>query len=219
MRSISFSLTTDQVRDRTKTVTRRLRWKNLKPGTLLQGVVKAMGLKKGERQEKLEVIRVLSVRQEPLTALILKPVYGREETTKEGFPEGHPLHEPAAFVQMFCEHNRCEPDEVITRIEFDYPEVNLAHAFALKGYKNLDEAREDFDGGCIDFAGDFVDSLRPKARLAYFETPLNSRWRYHAALELDGWIHDLWADRAMPLDAFMARIGATEVDYPAEGEE
>jgi hypothetical protein len=47
MRLISFALTTGQIRNRTTTVTRRLWWKNLKPGTLLQPVEKAPGLKKG----------------------------------------------------------------------------------------------------------------------------------------------------------------------------
>jgi hypothetical protein len=52
-RNISFALTTDQVRSRTKTVTRRLGWKDLKPGTLLQPVVKAQGIPKGGKVEKI----------------------------------------------------------------------------------------------------------------------------------------------------------------------
>ena len=44
MRNISFSMTTEQVRRREKTVTRRLGWSDLKPGTILQAVEKAQGL-------------------------------------------------------------------------------------------------------------------------------------------------------------------------------
>ena len=45
MRHISFFLTQSQVRARTKSVTRRLAWKNVKAGDLMLGVVKAQGLK------------------------------------------------------------------------------------------------------------------------------------------------------------------------------
>ena len=40
MRNISFMLTTQQFRNRTKTVTRRMGWWNLKPGDILMGVEK-----------------------------------------------------------------------------------------------------------------------------------------------------------------------------------
>lgn len=61
MRNMSFSLTTPQMRDRTKTLTRRLGWYSLKPGDRVQAVVKGMGLKKGEKVERLCVIEVVSV--------------------------------------------------------------------------------------------------------------------------------------------------------------
>jgi hypothetical protein len=64
MRNISFMLTTDQIRSRTKTVTRRTGWANLVPGQLLRGVGKDMGLKAGEKDKELAVIRVVSVRPE-----------------------------------------------------------------------------------------------------------------------------------------------------------
>lgn len=40
MRSMSFMLTTDQVRNQTRTVTHRTGWAELKPWTLLRAVVK-----------------------------------------------------------------------------------------------------------------------------------------------------------------------------------
>lgn len=57
MRNISFQLTTEAIRNRTKTVTRRLNWLNLKPGDLLQGCEKCMGRRHGEPLVKLAVIR------------------------------------------------------------------------------------------------------------------------------------------------------------------
>lgn len=113
MRNMSFALTTEQVRNRTKTVTRRLGWSTLTPGTLLQPVVKGMGLKKGERVEKIGgPIRVVRVDREPL-ALILGRV---GDVAREGFPEMDGIW----FVDMFCEHNGCEPDDLVNRIEFEY---------------------------------------------------------------------------------------------------
>ena len=56
MRMISFFLTTPQFKTRTKDVTRRPGWKNLKAGDRLQAVVKAQGLKLGEHPVKLGVI-------------------------------------------------------------------------------------------------------------------------------------------------------------------
>jgi hypothetical protein len=46
-RYISFMLTQPQIRARTKTVTRRMGWKDLKPGTLLMAAEKCQGLGKG----------------------------------------------------------------------------------------------------------------------------------------------------------------------------
>jgi len=111
MRNMSFSLTTEQVRNRTKTVTRRLGWATAKAGDVVQPVVKGMGLKRGERVEKIGgPIRFLSVSRERLDCIKAYDVLS------EGFPEMAP-HE---FVEMFCEHNGCEASQIVTRIEFDY---------------------------------------------------------------------------------------------------
>lgn len=114
-RNISFALTTDQIRNRTKTVTRRLGWKNLKKGDILNACVKCMGLKKGEKPEKLCQIRVVDVEFEPLWALAGTP-YGTLEARKEGFP----AMTGKEFVSMFCENMRCQPETEVTRIEFEY---------------------------------------------------------------------------------------------------
>lgn len=109
MRLISFALTTDQFIDGTKDVTRRLRWKNLKAGTYLMAVRKAMGLKKGEKVERLGPIEVLSVRRERLDAIT------KRDVIREGFPEMSVLE----FIAMFCRHQPdTMPDTEVTRIEF-----------------------------------------------------------------------------------------------------
>jgi hypothetical protein len=114
---MSFMLTTEQYRNRTKTVTRRLGWQFLKPGAILNGVEKGMGLKKGEKVVKLGQHQVVSVRREPLRTMLDDLAYGTEECQKEGFPD----MTPQQFVEMFCQsHRGCEPGTVVTRIEFEY---------------------------------------------------------------------------------------------------
>ena len=109
---MSFALTTQAMRERRKTVTRRLGWGTLKPGQLVQAVVKGMGLKKGEHPEKICVIRIVDVKREPLDAICLYD----NDCELEGFPELIPLQ----FIRMFCEHNDCESWDNVTRIEFEY---------------------------------------------------------------------------------------------------
>jgi hypothetical protein len=122
MRLMSFALTTQQIRDRSKTVTRRIGWKDLPTGTLLQPVVKSQGLKKGERVERINgPIRTVNVREEPLRLLLEDREYGRREVDLEGFPELS-IEE---FVSMFLKSHRPSigqphPLDAITRIEFEY---------------------------------------------------------------------------------------------------
>lgn len=108
MRSISFALTTPQFLDGSKTVTRRLGWANLTPGTRLRAVEKAMGLKKGEHPKVLGEIEVVNVRRERL----------REITPPDVEREGFPHKSPPEFVAMFCSHMGCDPETEVTRIEF-----------------------------------------------------------------------------------------------------
>ncbi|MGE3519225.1 MAG: hypothetical protein AB7J63_09755 [Vicinamibacterales bacterium] len=120
---MSFSLTTPQILDASKTVTRRLGWTDLAPGTLFCAVRKGMGLKKGEKVERLKVLRAVNVWREPLDRLLFDDAYGRREVIREGFPE----LTPAEFVRMFCRtHRGCTPQTVLTRIEFSYEPPNQA---------------------------------------------------------------------------------------------
>jgi hypothetical protein len=115
---MSFSLTTEQMIRREKTVTRRLGWDSLAPGHLLCAVRKGMGLKKGETVKRIGIVRVVSVTKEPLTKLLYDEAYGRAEVKKEGFPGMSPLE----FVEMFCQHNRIERARRVNRIEFEHVE-------------------------------------------------------------------------------------------------
>jgi hypothetical protein len=80
--------------------------------------VKSQGLKRGEKVEKLAVVRVVSVRREPLFTMLDRTLfYGMNECRREGFPDLTPVE----FVEMFCRsHRGCTPETVITRIEFEY---------------------------------------------------------------------------------------------------
>ena len=109
-RNMSFAMTTPQFKARTKDVTRRFGWWFLRPGDVLCGVEKAMGLQKGEKIVRLGLIRVVSTRPEPLNAIT------PEECVREGFPE----MQPADFVAMLCRHYRCDSGKTVNRIEYQY---------------------------------------------------------------------------------------------------
>lgn len=110
---MSFALTTQQVRDRTKTVTRRLGWTFLKPGDLVRAVVKCQGLKKGEKVEPLALLRIVSVKREPLH---MAEQYEDIEIVREGFPE----MDGGDFVEFFAKSHKCSEYAPVTRIEFEY---------------------------------------------------------------------------------------------------
>lgn len=61
-RLMSFSETTDPFRDGSETVTRRAGWSSRQPGDVVTGVQKAMGLKTGERVERIHDVGVVSNR-------------------------------------------------------------------------------------------------------------------------------------------------------------
>ena len=96
-RNMSFMLTTEQIRNRTKTVTRRIGWEFLKAGDIVNAVEKARGLKKGEKVKRICQIRIKSIRWGEALYRITK-----EDCVKEGFPE----ITPDEFIDMFCRHNK-----------------------------------------------------------------------------------------------------------------
>jgi hypothetical protein len=94
--------------------------------------------------------------------------------------------------------------------------INLAQQWVLNSGKSLEGTRDEYDGSCIDFAGDFVDSIT-NGRLVYFDEIINCpTWRYHAAVEIDGMIHDLWIDDVMSTEAFLEMLGGGTISYPCE---
>ena len=117
MRNMSFSMTTEAVRNRTKTVTRRLGWAFLKPGDLLMACEKCQGLKKGEKVKRLGVIRVVSVEKETLHDLFH---YDLTATQYEMEREGFDGWTPWGFVDMFITANHCSEHTPLNRIEFEY---------------------------------------------------------------------------------------------------
>lgn len=111
MRNISFMLTTQQIIDETKTVTRRMGWVNAKVGDLLQACEKCQGLGKGGKIKKLKAIRLTEVYTVPLNAIT------QDEVIREGFPN----MTPDEFVAFFCKsHKGCQPDTRITVLRFEY---------------------------------------------------------------------------------------------------
>lgn len=119
-RNMSFMLTTEQIYNQTKTVTRRLGWDFIKPGDLVNACEKCQGLKKGEKVVRIAQIRIKSVEKEPLFHIT------DDECRREGFF----MMEPMDFVEMFCDHNKCTPETLVNRIEFEYilPNVPLRPA-------------------------------------------------------------------------------------------
>lgn len=103
-------MTTQQIRNRSKTVTRRFAWWDLKPGDRVWAVEKAMGLKKGEKVKRLALLRIVSTRSEPLDAIT------QEDVAREGFPDWTPRQ----FIQMLRDHYGVKPDATVNRIEFEY---------------------------------------------------------------------------------------------------
>lgn len=110
-RLMSVAFTEQAVRDRTKTVTRRKGWRDLKAGTRLTLCRKVMGRRQGEPLVRIVDVEVVSVRRE-----ILKTITP-EDVAREGFPGMHPLD----FVhRFFVEAQGMQADDEVTRIEWRY---------------------------------------------------------------------------------------------------
>jgi hypothetical protein len=109
-RNMSFFLTQDQIRSRTKTVTRRIGWDFLRPGEIVNACEKCQGLGKGEKIVKICQVRILHVREELLCNM--PPL----DCKKEGFPE----MDTSDFIEMFMREMKCGITTVVNRIEFEY---------------------------------------------------------------------------------------------------
>ena len=113
MRNMSFAYTTEQVRRQEKTLTSRFGWWFLKPGDLVQPVKKCMGLKKGEKMQKIGCpIRIVRTHAEPFLALT------QEEVGAEGFPH----LSVQEFVRHISKTMKFNPGKICNRIRFEYTE-------------------------------------------------------------------------------------------------
>ena len=109
MRNMSFMLTQEQIRDKTKDVTRRLGWWFLKGGELVMACEKCQGLELGEKIIRIRPIRIVSSRGERLDAM------RKDDVAREGFLGGTEF-----FISMFCAEMKCKPRTLVNRIEFEY---------------------------------------------------------------------------------------------------
>jgi hypothetical protein len=118
-RLMSVALTEPQVVGRTKTVTRRLGWLNLKPGDRLTLCRKVMGRRAGEPLVRLAEVEVVSVRRERLDTIT------EEDIVREAVPHDHfwpavTAPSPNQWVTWFCDQMGVMPDTEVTRIEWRY---------------------------------------------------------------------------------------------------
>jgi hypothetical protein len=123
---MSVALTEEGVRERRKTVTRRLGWKFLKPGDRLVLCPKVQGRKRRdgtvEPLVRLAEVEVVSVRRERLWDITdedirceaVDPGVFEECYTDTGLPT------PQSWIAWFCEQMNVMPDAAVTRIEWLY---------------------------------------------------------------------------------------------------
>jgi hypothetical protein len=123
---MSVALTEQAVRERRKTVTRRIGWTNLKPGDRLTLCRKVMGRKRAdgtvEPLIRIAEVEVVGVRREQLWDLTDLDI-ARECVDPQLFWEhdtvtGQPTQ--ATWVAWFCEQMGVQPDTWVTRIEWRY---------------------------------------------------------------------------------------------------
>ncbi|QLY33974.1 hypothetical protein H0264_18615 [Nocardia huaxiensis] len=108
---MSASLTEAQVRERSKTVIRRIGWRMVAVGDRLTLRRKVMGRKPGEPLIRITEAEIVAIDREPLDTI------SSEDLAAEGFPQ----MTPCEFVKVFCNsHKGCRPDSTVTRIQWRY---------------------------------------------------------------------------------------------------
>lgn len=106
---MSFALTTRQLLDGSKTVTRRKGWTFLRVGDKVQAIDKLDFRRKGG-SKVLGICTIVAVRRERIDAIT------DADCAREGFP-GRTAED---FVPLFCQKMRVTPDMMVTRIEFTF---------------------------------------------------------------------------------------------------
>jgi len=112
--NMSFYLTIPQIKNRTKTVTRRLGWGFLIPGVEVNAVEKTTGLKKGEKIVHLDKIRILSAEKSPMFKI------NHEECVKEGFPDLNSYELINLLRKQYNMLKKRSMRDSLNRIEFEY---------------------------------------------------------------------------------------------------
>lgn len=125
--NMAFTMTIEPMYQHLKTCTSRNGWLRAYVGQEVMAIEKGQGIPRGGHVVKIGLIRFLLVRFEPLRRMIDEPEYGRWKVVAEGFP----LMTPAEFVEMYCRANKCDPERIITHIEFEplYPKRETARDF------------------------------------------------------------------------------------------
>lgn len=121
MKRMSFALTTFQLMHEIKIVTRRKGWSNLKPGEMVMGVKKCMGLKKGEKQQILRPLVCVSNQPEQVEDVFVNPV--RDPRGTEAELEGFHHWSCHRFYKHLLKKAKVKPGETINRIEFQYADA------------------------------------------------------------------------------------------------
>lgn len=112
MRNMAFSMTKQQIYDKTKTQTRRFGWRFAKLGMRVCVVEKCQGIGKGNTIVRICVIEVVSTRWEPLNVI----------TQQDVIDEGFPHLTPDEFVRMLADPKHLAYDVEVNRIVFKYVE-------------------------------------------------------------------------------------------------
>jgi hypothetical protein len=186
---MAVSLTQAQIRDRTKTVTRRTGWRTLRPGEQLTLCRRVMGRRPGELLDRITTVEVVSVRREPLNAVTPADV------TAEGFPQ----MTPAEFVSFFCAtHRGCTPETEVTRVAWRY--LNLQTPACKSRQKQ--ERKES----------PMTVSQRPAEAAAYFRARAEVKlaWGVDLHTSESGGLHESIADSDL-IDPFVGRPDLDEI--------
>jgi hypothetical protein len=139
---LSVSLTETAVAERRKTVTRRLGWWDDRNGRRLLAVGdrltlcrKVMGRQRGEPLVRICEVEVVSLTRTPLSDEV-EP----GDAAREGFPDWT----WEQFVIFFCHEMGCDPETMVTRIEWRY--VDAEHGCIECDYTGLHAPMPDLIG-------------------------------------------------------------------------
>jgi hypothetical protein len=139
MRNISFTHTQAQMYLGTKTVTRRMGVAPITAGKAMMAIEKGQGLKKGEKIQRICPILITSVRSEMLQNIT------DEDVALEGFPH----LDRGEFIRLFCEINKCSPNDSVRRIEFVHSWTFVVEQIAGQKYASCVWEKSPVEGKFI----------------------------------------------------------------------